>query len=168
MSAVLARWNGILAAEAESEILPCCGAKAWARGMVARRPLADEAALVAASDEVWRRLTQADWMEAFASHPRIGERRQDSSARSGAWSTQEQQGVDQAEDSIKAALALGNQKYEERFGRIFIVFATGKSATEMLAILQRRLQNDDATELSESAEQLRQITHIRLKKWLLR
>jgi len=168
MSAVLTRWNEIPAAEAENEILPCCGAKAWARGMAARRPLPDEAALMAASDEVWAQLTQADWMEAFASHPRIGQRQLNSSPQAGTWSAQEQRGVAEAEDSVKAALALGNQKYEERFGRIFIVCATGKSAAEMLAILQRRLQNDNAAELSEAAEQLRQITHIRLKKWLSR
>jgi 2-oxo-4-hydroxy-4-carboxy-5-ureidoimidazoline decarboxylase len=133
--------------------------------------LPDEAALLVASDEIWQSLTESDWLEAFGSHPRIGESsiggsRTATSSQSAAWSTQEQEKVAEGENSAKVALADGNREYELRFHRIFIVCATGKSAQEILAILQRRLQNDPATELHEAAEQQRQITQVRLRKWL--
>ena len=173
MSDVLARWNFLSAVAAANEILPCCGSRAWATGMAARRPLPDETSLLAASDEVWRGLAESDWLEAFRSHPRIGESRiGDSSApkaalpQSAAWSEQEQRRVAHANDSAKIALAEGNSEYERRFNRTFIVCATGKSPSEILNILQCRLENDEATELRESAEQQRQITQIRLRKWL--
>jgi OHCU decarboxylase len=172
---VLGRWNLLPTDEAATAILPCCGSKGWARGMVARRPLPDEDALLAASDETWRSLAPSDWMEAFHSHPRIGQSRapepaspQSTSTQSVAWSAQEQGNVADADDSVKIALATANREYEQRFDRIFIVCATGKSAAEILEILQRRLNNDAETELHEAAEQQRQITEIRLKKWLRR
>ena len=168
---VLARWNCLPVAAAVNEILPCCGSRAWAEGISARRPLSDEAALLVASDEIWQSLTESDWLEAFRSHPRIGESsigesRTATSSQSVVWSTQEQQKVAGGENSAKVALADGNREYEIRFHRIFIVCATGKSPQEILAILQRRLQNDPATELHEAAEQQRQITQIRLRRWL--
>lgn len=168
MNELLARWNRLTASEAAQEILPCCGSQAWARGMAARRPITDEATLLAACDEVWKNLREADWMEAFASHPRIGESHALSSAtaRSSAWSGAEQQSVGAADEQVKVALAEGNREYENRFHRIFIVCATGKSAPEILEILRRRLRNDDRTELHEAAEQQQQIAQIRLKKWL--
>jgi len=168
MNDVLARWNGLRLEEAGKEILPCCGSTAWAHGMAGRRPITDEAALLAASDEVWRKLPESDWMEAFRSHPRIGEFHGPAStpARSAAWSSEEQRKVGTASEDIKTALAEGNRAYEERFRRIFIVCATGKSAQEILEILRRRLHNNEATELHEAAEQQRQIARLRLKKWL--
>ena len=168
MNGVLARWNALQLAEAAQEILPCCGSKAWAHAMAGRRPILDEAALLATSDEVWRSLCELDWMEAFRSHPRIGESYlpAPSSARSAAWSGEEQRRAGTAIEDIKAALADGNRAYEERFGRIFIVSANGKSGPEILEILRRRLQNDETTELHEGTEQQRQITCLRLKKWL--
>ena len=183
MSGTLARWNLLPIGKAAKEILPCCGSTAWADGMAARRPLRDEATLLAASDETWRNLARADWMEAFRSHPRIGEsgigESRNSEASMGesqsshpvpvqpsSWSKQEQQHVTTADDDVKTELAHGNKEYERRFDRIFIVCATGKSGPEILDILRRRLRNDDETELEEAAEQQRLITHIRLKKWL--
>jgi OHCU decarboxylase len=174
---VLARWNRLPIDEAMSAILACCGSKAWAQGMVARRPLADEAALLAASNETWRNLAPSDWMETFRSHPRIGELRpscletQSPPAsslpdQSVEWSAQEQRNVGGAEAAVKIALADANREYERRFHRIFIVCATGKSAPEILGILRRRLQNDTESELHEAAEQQRQIMEIRLRKWL--
>jgi 2-oxo-4-hydroxy-4-carboxy-5-ureidoimidazoline decarboxylase len=123
-------------------------------------------ALLAASDETWRGLGESDWMEAFHSHPRIGEARAAAAtpAQSLAWSTAEQQKV--TGDAVKTALAEANREYENRFGHIFIVCATGKSGPEILEILRRRLENDKEIELREAAEQQRQITQIRLKKWL--
>src|SRR5208282_4277585 len=168
MSETLARWNRLHIAEAENEIVACCGSRAWARGMAQRRPFAEAAALLGASDEIWRGLSEADWTEAFRSHPRIGGSRagQPVHARSAAWSAQEQRRVTAEGDRIKIALAEGNREYERRFGRIFIVCATGKSGGDILDILRRRLQNDEAAELREAAEQQRQITRIRLKRWL--
>ncbi len=177
-SETLGRWNFLPVAAAVDEILPCCGSRAWADAIVARRPLSDEAMLLQASDEIWRCLTGADWLEAFRSHPRIGELRIDesrtdesrapkpASPRSTAWSEQEQQNVTAADNAVKIALAEGNREYERRFDRIFIVCATGKSPDQILEILQRRLKNDEHTELQEAAEQQRQITQIRLRKWL--
>jgi 2-oxo-4-hydroxy-4-carboxy-5-ureidoimidazoline decarboxylase len=174
--------------EAAKEILQCCGSTAWADGMAARKPFPDETTLLAASDETWRSLTKADWMEALRSHPRIGQSGigesgisesgigestiresrplETAPARSSAWSKQEQQNVLAAGDSVKAELAQANKDYERRFNRIFIVCATGKSGPEILEILRRRLRNDEETDLYEAAEQQRLITHIRLKKWL--
>jgi 2-oxo-4-hydroxy-4-carboxy-5-ureidoimidazoline decarboxylase len=111
-------------------------------------------------------------MEAFQSHPRIGEStpqsppQRSSTIESAAWSAQEQRNVAEAEADIKKALADANREYERRFNRIFIVCATGKSAAEILNILQQRLNNDAETELHEAAEQQRQIMEIRLRKWL--
>jgi 2-oxo-4-hydroxy-4-carboxy-5-ureidoimidazoline decarboxylase len=167
-STVLLRWNSSPADDAENEILPCCGSRAWARGMAARRPFQDEASVLAASDETWRNLSEPDWMEAFASHPRIGESRapESATARSAAWSSQEQRDADAADDNVRTAMQEANRDYERRFGRIFIVCASGKSGSEILQILRHRLQNDDRTEMREAAEQQRQISQIRLGKWL--
>src|ERR1700676_745342 len=165
---ILASWNTLSIDEAINAILPCCGSRAWAQRVTARRPLADEVALLGASNEVWRSLPRHDWMEAFRRHPRIGESRAEQSppARSVEWSSQEQLVVTDAGAAAKSALAEANQEYERRFNRIFIVCATGKSAAEILEILRRRLNNDAETELHEAAEQQRQITELRLRKWL--
>jgi 2-oxo-4-hydroxy-4-carboxy-5-ureidoimidazoline decarboxylase len=168
MSSVLVRWNHLPVEVATEEILPCCGSKTWAGRMAGRRPFADEATLLAASDEAWRNLGEADWMEAFRGHPRIGEflTSQPAPAQSSAWSTQEQHNVTLAGDAVKIALAEANREYERQFKHIFIVCATNKSGPEILEIMRRRMQNEQNAELREAAEQQRQITHIRLKKWL--
>lgn len=167
-SEILALWNRLPQQEAIDQILPCCGSSAWGRELASRRPIKDEESLAAASDEVWRQLKPEDWMEAFSKHPRIGERKAPSSAssQSASWSAQEQQNVASADDSVKQALAKANREYEQRFGRVFIVCATGKPAQEMLDIVRRRIENDDATELQAAAEEQRKITNLRLKKWL--
>lgn len=168
MSEVLARWNALPPGDAAEEILPCCGSKAWAQGMAARRPIGDGEALLTVGDEEWRVLPESAWLEAFRSHPRIGEAPAPRSlkSRSAEWPVREQNRVGDASEDVKAALAEGNRAYEKRFQRIFIVCATGKSAEEIMAILERRLRNDDQTELQEAAEQQRLITRLRLKKWL--
>ena len=124
--------------------------------------------LLAAAEEEWRNLGERDWDEAFRSHPRIGETRaaQPAHAQSAEWSAQEQQEAAAAGDVVKIALAEANREYEERFKRIFIVCASGKTAPEILAILRRRLQNDPETELREAVEQQRQIIELRIKRWL--
>jgi 2-oxo-4-hydroxy-4-carboxy-5-ureidoimidazoline decarboxylase len=167
-SNVLTRWNSLPPLHAAVEIFPCCGSNSWARQMAALRPIEDEDSLLAASDKIWRSLTEDHWMEAFAHHPRIGHSIAPSTApaRSAQWSGEEQQKVGAAGNEVIAALSEGNRTYEQRFGRIFIVCAAGKSAYAILDILQRRLRNDEQAELQESAEQQRQITSLRLKKWI--
>ena len=162
----LGRLNALSAADAEAELLACCGSRRWAREMAARRPFADVAALLAAADEVWWALGPDDWHEAFRAHPRIGERKAAPAqgARAASWSAQEQAGA--AGDDVAAALAEGNRAYEERFGHIYIVCATGKTADEMLAILRARLANDAATELRAAAAEQAKITRLRLEKLL--
>jgi 2-oxo-4-hydroxy-4-carboxy-5-ureidoimidazoline decarboxylase len=168
VSAVLARWNRLAQEEAEREILACCGSRTWAASMALKRPIHDELSLIETSDAIWRSLGESSWLEAFRSHPRIGETRAEkiSTAQSSAWSEQEQQKAATAEEAVKMALKWGNREYEQKFGRIFIVCAAGKSASEILEILRRRLHNDDATELQQAAEEQRQIMHLRLKKWI--
>jgi 2-oxo-4-hydroxy-4-carboxy-5-ureidoimidazoline decarboxylase len=164
--AKLAGWNAQSIEDATAELLPCNGSRAWASELARQRPFTTVGAVLKAADEVWWNLPETDWQEAFDSHPRIGERHaKAASATSLQWSVGEQSGVSE-EDAVKAALAEGNQAYEKRFGRLFLVCATGKSAAEMLAILRARLGNTPEAELQQAAEQQRRITQLRLRKWL--
>lgn len=168
MNPTLDAWNKAESASALDAMLACCGARRWAHAMIALRPIASVLDLSLAADRVWNTMEEADWMEAFACHPRIGERKPTHApAQSTAWSRQEQSSATTAAESVLAALAEDNALYEERFGFTYIVCATGKSAEEMLAILKRRLGSNRADELREAAEQQRQITQIRLGKWLV-
>lgn len=168
MNKMLARWNLLDAHSAAQEIMPCCGSQAWADGLAARRPIDDESALLAQSSAVWIALPEAAWHEAFNSHPRIGEKNAQTHATAASLqsSAQEQATALSADEIAKAALREGNQRYEEKFGRIFIVCASGRSAEEILHILERRMLNSAATELQQAAEQQRQITELRLRRWL--
>jgi 2-oxo-4-hydroxy-4-carboxy-5-ureidoimidazoline decarboxylase len=164
---VLLRWNELDAETAAREILPCCGSSAWADGLTARRPFAEASELFSSSDAVWSGLAEDDWREAFDSHPRIGQQHaRSATAESLAWSSEEQRAAMSPDEAAKLALAEGNRQYEEKFGRIFIVCASGKSAAEILAILERRMDNSAAAEMLEAAEQQRQITQLRLRRWL--
>jgi 2-oxo-4-hydroxy-4-carboxy-5-ureidoimidazoline decarboxylase len=163
---ILEDWNRLEQETATKVILPCNGSLAWAIGVVNLYPFETPDELFAASDKVWLALPERDWQQAFDSHPRIGEHKaKAATAQSLKWSAGEQSAAN-PDEATQAALAAANKEYEQKFGRIFIVCATGKSAAEMLAILQRRLANDPATELKEAVEQQRQITQIRLRKWL--
>lgn len=163
---ILAEWNGLGLDEAADVILPCNGSAVWATLVAYNRPFDSPAALLAASDHFWRSLPEEDWREAFDSHPRLGESRAKAATeKSLSWSTQEQSAAN-PDDAVREALAAGNREYEAKFGRIFLLCATRRSAAEMLAILQERMKNDAATELREAAEQQRLITQLRLRKWL--
>jgi OHCU decarboxylase len=164
----LSSWNDAAPQPALEAMLACCGARRWAAAMVALRPIGSVGELSAAAERIWSTMEEADWMEAFACHPRIGERKAaHASTKSVAWSHQEQSSAKTAAERVLAELVAGNALYERRFGFTYIVCATGKSAEEMLAILNRRLSGDRTTELREAAEQQRQITQIRLGKWLV-
>jgi OHCU decarboxylase len=160
--------NSLSTADAEAEFLKCCGCRNWTRALMDARPFADPDALFRAAAELWWALSEEDWLEAFRVHPKIGEQKaaaaQSEQARN--WSAQEQSGIHDAAIETKAALAAGNQEYEERFGFIFIVCATGRTSEEMLAILRERLQHDLGTELRVAAEEQRKITRLRLEKLL--
>jgi 2-oxo-4-hydroxy-4-carboxy-5-ureidoimidazoline decarboxylase len=168
MNQVLERWNASDAKTAAATVLPCCGSHAWAEALTSLRPFADSADLRAKSSEVWRALPQQAWQEAFDSHPRIGEQKAQghATAESLKSSAQEQAVALSADDAAKLALRDANKRYEQRFGRIFILCASGRGASEILAALERRMNNDAATEIFEAAEQQRQITALRLTRWL--
>ena len=160
-------WRRIDDADAEEArrlLTSCCGAARWVERMLARRPFGSRDTLVGAARDEWFALTPADWREAFAHHPKIGDR--EALARRFAatrhLSAREQSGVDSASDDALAKLADGNRAYEVRFGYIFIVCATGKSASEMLDLLESRMSNDAATELRVAAGEQAKITELRL------
>jgi 2-oxo-4-hydroxy-4-carboxy-5-ureidoimidazoline decarboxylase len=162
----LERWNSLELEAAAATILSCNGSPSWAEQLAALRPFATPFDLTCTADIIWRALPVDAQQQAFDSHPRIGEQHaKAATADSLALSTTEQSAANLTPDTA-AQLATANRAYEEKFNRIFIVCATGKSAEEMLAILNNRLANDPATELREACEQQRQITQIRLRKWL--
>jgi OHCU decarboxylase len=156
-------WNEATAREA---FLRCCGSRRWAQQMAARRPFTSEAELIETARQVWRALPRADWLEAFTAHPRIGDlesiKRKFTSTADLA--TSEQAGVAGASQDIFTTLAEGNQKYENRFGYIFIVCARGKSAEEMLALLRQRLHNNPEEEIGLAAQEQEKIMLLRLEQ----
>ena len=157
--------NTLAPEAAEARLLACCGSRSWAAKVVQRRPFSSPEELFAAAEHSFAELREEDWLEAFAAHPRIGERAAGEGIAS-RWSAQEQSGTDQAPPEILAELAEANRLYEQRFGHVFLVCATGKSAFEMLDLLGERLANDRETELQVAAREQREITRLRLEKML--
>jgi 2-oxo-4-hydroxy-4-carboxy-5-ureidoimidazoline decarboxylase len=168
LNPVLAAWHELPLEAAAAEILSCCGSHAWAAQLAAMRPFADDQELFLAADRCWQQLPQADWLEAFRSHPRIGEQhaQNKTTPASAAWSRSEQSQMKEADAAILLRMREGHREYERRFGRIFIVCASGKQPAELLRMLEHRLGNDPAQELQESAAQQQQIMQLRLRKWL--
>jgi OHCU decarboxylase len=162
----LAEFNSLPSPQAESTLMDCCGSSRWATAVASHRPYANVDALHRAADSVWWKLERGDWLEAFSHHPQIGDKPATGSESARQWAAGEQAGARTATDDVKVRLARANRAYFEKFGYIYIVCATGKTAEGMLAILNQRLQNDLASELSIAAEQQRLITRIRLEKLL--
>jgi len=177
-------------AEASAGLQSCCGSSKWADAVAKARPFSDWNELTAAADRIWSKLGSEDWMEAFRAHPRIGERvipsRDDGeesgrglrsphpdSSRSTAlrmtrsWTSDEQSGMHAASNETMNALAQANREYEQKFGHIYLVCATGRSASDMLANLRERMKNDAVTEIRVAAEEQRKITALRLEKLVL-
>jgi OHCU decarboxylase len=154
--------------EAFKEFESCCGSQHWASQMVSGRPFESVNQLRQYARDVWWKLQAHDWLEAFRSHPRIGERKAEieASQKAQQWSGQEQSGVQTASRRTLDSIVELNKDYEAKFGYIFIVCATGKSSDEMLAILQKRLTNDPAEELRVAAGEQAKITELRLGKLL--
>jgi 2-oxo-4-hydroxy-4-carboxy-5-ureidoimidazoline decarboxylase len=145
----------------------CCGAERWLEGMLAAHPFASDEALFASAERLWQGLSRADYLEAFSHHPRIGEdvaALRERFAPSAGWASQEQAGVAAADVSTLEALAENNRRYFARFGYIFIVCASGKSAAEMSSLLAARLHNAPEQELAIAAREQARITRLRLEK----
>lgn len=159
----LAKLNGAIREQAREALVACCGSEAWAEQMIASRPFTDRTALHTAADSIWGSLTPADWVEAFSKHPKIGDK-SISNKPASAWSAQEQQGMSHASEDTAAAMRRLNEQYEHKFGWIFIVCATGKSADEMRKLIERRLSNDSDKELQIAAAEQAKIMHLRLDK----
>lgn len=160
MSRRLEEWNGSSEEDAARAVIGLCGSRAWARCLARSRPLADRDLFLRTAQDCASRLTEADWLEAFAAHPAIGDRNAAGAA------ADEQSGVRGASGETLEALAKANRDYKERFGWIFLVCASGKSAVEMLSLCRARLHNDRATELAVAAAEQRKITRLRIEKWL--
>jgi 2-oxo-4-hydroxy-4-carboxy-5-ureidoimidazoline decarboxylase len=160
--------NNISLAEAESLFRDCCGSSVWAREMAKARPFPTVSALLDQAEKIWWNIEAQDWLEAFSVHPEIGDRKAapKQARRSAGWSEGEQAGMNEATAAVREELAEANRLYQEKFGYIFIVCATGKSAEEMLEICRGRLMNEADEELPVAAEEQRKITEIRLRKLL--
>jgi 2-oxo-4-hydroxy-4-carboxy-5-ureidoimidazoline decarboxylase len=165
LSAVPTTFNALTPDDAEARLLTCLGVHRWAREVAAARPYASGEEVVAQARHSAASLTAAELDSALAGHPRIGEKAS-SPGHQTAFSEREQAGVDPANAAVAADLAAGNTAYEERFGRVFLIRAAGRSAPEILAELHRRLDNDEASERVETVTQLQEIAVLRLKVML--
>jgi 2-oxo-4-hydroxy-4-carboxy-5-ureidoimidazoline decarboxylase len=155
-------FNAAAPAALTPTLLACCDVPRWAAAVRDGRPYADVASLLATADEAARQWTAADVDRALDAHPRIGERAHRPGTEAG-WSQHEQSGVDRDADTQRA-LAEGNRAYEQRFGRVFLICATGLSGAEVLGSLRSRLANDEQTEAAVVAEELRRIALLRLRR----
>jgi 2-oxo-4-hydroxy-4-carboxy-5-ureidoimidazoline decarboxylase len=164
MTLTLDALNSLGAQAAREAFTACCGARRWVEGMVSRRPFTTRDALLRCADEVWSGLTEPDWREAFAHHPRIGETRADADVAARSWSSGEQARAMSASETARRDLAAAQRDYERRFGHIFLICATGLSAEQILAALRARMTNEPATELRVAADEQRKITRLRLEK----
>ena len=159
-------FNARPAARLAEDLLACCAAPAWGTAIVAGRPYPDRASILAAADAAARSLDWADVLQGLSAHPRIGERAAGASAEA-AWSRREQSAAAaSADDRTRAALVAANRAYEERFGHVFLIFASGRSQAEILAAARERLGNDEAAERIIVADQLRRIALLRLERVL--
>ncbi|MFT5453010.1 MAG: 2-oxo-4-hydroxy-4-carboxy-5-ureidoimidazoline decarboxylase [Enterobacterales bacterium] len=160
--------NKATEAEAETIFMQCCTSSTWTRAMIKSRPFIDQKNVVNTANQNWQGLDEADYLQAFEGHPRIGDVNslREKYASTKQLASGEQSSVQEASEKTLTELANGNEKYFEKFGFIFIVFATGKSALEMLELLTERLANDRTVELMKAAEEQRKIFQIRLDKCL--
>ena len=155
---VAAYVNALAADAAQTALARCCASHQWVKRMLAGRPYMSDAQLYQAAEREWWALDRDAWLEAFAAHPRIGERSTD------AWSSGEQRGVTSAGAELHLALGEENRAYERRFGHVYLVCATGRGAADLLGDLKARLGNDPDTELRVAAGEQAKITRLRLEK----
>jgi len=160
--------NNLSANKAFEEFFKCCGSTTWAKQLTGKRPFASKEELMRVSDSIWQACSKQDGLEAFTHHPKIGDIRslEKKFASTKEWAGGEQAGVNTATQNTLVALAEGNEAYLTKFGYIFIVCATGKTAEEMLALLNARINNDAETELKLAMNEQNKITHLRIEKLL--
>lgn len=168
MDPALERLNSQSEDLTRTELLKCCGSRGFINRLLEQRPFSDLEDLLAKAEATWWSLDEAEWLQAFRSHPKIGERKaaEKTSIAAERWSEQEQSGVRNAGAATLELLADLNQEYEAKFGYIFIVCATGKSSEEMISLLRQRLLNAPEAELRVAAAEQQKITQLRLKKLL--
>ncbi|HWB41581.1 MAG TPA: 2-oxo-4-hydroxy-4-carboxy-5-ureidoimidazoline decarboxylase [Gemmatimonadales bacterium] len=168
MTLSLAELDRLSRSEAGEHLRACCGSSRWVELMLAARPFGGIETALAAADRAWQACEPADWDEAFAHHPRIGERHAAApvGAVASGWSAGEQGAAARGDAGTRAALAEANAAYERRFGRIYIVCATGRSAEDLLADIEARMGNDPERERAVAAEEQRKIIRLRLLKLL--
>ena len=167
MNAMVKTLNQLPADEAQAAFIRCCGASRWASRMVTRRPYPNLDSILQVADDAWSAMEHEDFLEAFSHHPKIGaslESLKEKFAPTKTWSSNEQESVASASDETILALRDGNVAYEERYGFIFIVCATGKSAEEMLEILNSRMHHAYDEEIRIAAKEQAKITRLRLEK----
>jgi len=163
----------------KAELLKCCGSNAWVKRMTEKHPFKSEDELFNLAERTWHERSEEDWLEAFSHHPKLGDLesinqpRQESGSASGGkfantseWAGEEQSGAKSATPEIIEELAVANKAYEKKFGFIYILCATGKTAKVMLSILRIRLNNDRETELKMAMVEQNKITKLRLEKLL--
>ena len=149
------------------ELLKCCGSSQWTEKMLAARPYKSVSHLLELAGQIWSDFGEVDYLEVFAAHPKIGESKAPEKAKNTeSWTSKEQAGMMSADEQTKLKLKTKYQKYAEKFGYIFIVYATGKSASEILELLRIRLENSPETELEIAAGEQMKITNLRLNKML--
>ncbi|GIE33125.1 OHCU decarboxylase [Actinoplanes italicus] len=159
-------FNALPAERLEAELLACCAAPAWAATVAAKRPFADRVGVLAAADAASGVLTWPEVLQGLSAHPRIGERATGDSQEA-AWSRAEQSAAAQtADDVTRAELVAANRAYEERFGHVFLIFASGRSQAEILAAARERLGNDEAVERAVVTGELGRIARLRLERML--
>jgi len=163
----VARLNRMSREEAYAELLKCCGSTRWAREVAALKPFWDVTQALIIGHRVWSELSEEDWLEAFRAHPKIGETKAKAAVteQERRWSEGEQARAQEASDETRDVLASANREYEGRFGFIFIICASGRTAEEILAALRERTGNDRDTELRAASAEQWNITELRVRKF---
>ncbi len=164
----LTELNSLSESELKQALTRCCGSSNWVENMVSVFPVSSQQNLFNKAEDIWDGCTEEDWKEAFSHHPKIGDAQslKEKFASTSQWAEGEQSGVQHTSDQVLEAFKTNNQLYEERFGYIFIVCATGKSAEEMLSMLTLRLLNSQEDEINIAMEEQNKITQLRLQKLL--
>lgn len=162
----LAGFNGLPRQDAIDSLMRCCGSQRWAERMMAARPFKSMEEIFDAAQRHWKNLEISDCLEAFGHHPRIGnlDSMRKKYAATSSWASEEQQGAQAASEETINRLAIGNAEYETKFGHIFLICATGKSASEMLTSLEARMTHDSGTEIQIAMDEQAKITRLRLEK----
>jgi len=157
--------NNLPQSQFRKEILKCCGSTKWVDRMVKELPFDSEQELLSKADSIWLKCLKNDWLEAFSHHPKIGDLKsfEEKYVNTSKWAKQEQAGLSTTNKEIVQQFAELNQRYEKRFGFIFIVFATGKSALEMKELLEKRINNNPDDEIKIAAVEQNKIIKLRIQ-----